>query len=221
VTDWDPLLREFSREMIEDPQIRQRLPAEVLRSGWLGFEGASEEQIRATETRLNVELPNSYREFLKVSDGWRNLGAFIYKMWPTTEVEWFSVRNQEWIDAYAADESPRISDEEYFVYGDGQDSITFRPEYLQSALEISDTGDSTIVLLNPRVVSADGEWEAWVFANWYPGARRYRSFHELVQEELRSFRKLKMRRDNPKPKPPGVMSTLWREIIDGWRAGRK
>ena len=27
-------------------------------------------------------------------------------------------------------------------------------------------------LLNPEIRTADGEWEAWVFANWFPGARR-------------------------------------------------
>ncbi len=40
-------------------------PPEVLESEWLGFSGASEAQIVATETRLGVSLPTSYREFLK------------------------------------------------------------------------------------------------------------------------------------------------------------
>lgn len=32
-----------------------------------------------------------------------------------------------------------------------------------------------------RVVDGDGEWEAWFFAAWMPGARRYRSFHDMIQ----------------------------------------
>ena len=78
-------------------------------------------------------------------------------------------------------------DEEYLVYGKTQDPARFRVEYLESALEISDTGDSAIYLLNPKVVTPDGEWEAWLFANWLPGAIRYRSFAELMEAEYHSF----------------------------------
>ena len=55
-------------------------------------------------------------------------------------------------------------------------------------LEISDESDSAIYLLNPEVVTAEGEWEAWLFANWLPGASRYRSFAELMEAEYRTFR---------------------------------
>jgi hypothetical protein len=96
------------------------------------------------------------------------------------------VRNQQWIDAYgepAADGGPLISEAEHLVYGEAQDPVRFRVEYLQDCLEISAEGDSAILLLNPHVVTPAGEWEAWFFANWLPGARRYRSFHELMEAE--------------------------------------
>ena len=65
--------------------------------------------------------------------------------------------------------------------------MRFRIEYLESAVEVSDIGDSAIFLLNPQVVTPDGEWEAWFFANWLPGASRYRSFGELMETEYHSF----------------------------------
>jgi hypothetical protein len=37
------------------------------------------------------------------------------------------------------------------------------------------------------VVFADGEWEAWFFANWLPGASRYRSFAEMMEAERQNF----------------------------------
>jgi hypothetical protein len=78
-----------------------------------------------------------------------------------------------------------VPDEEYFVYGDRQ--AAQRDEYLQTALEISeDTGDG-VCLLNSKVVFPDGEWEAWFFAHWIPGAHRYRSFWDLMQAERESF----------------------------------
>lgn len=34
------------------------------------------------------------------------------------------------------------------------------------------------------------EWEAWVYANWFPGAKRYKSFRELIETEFYSTLKL-------------------------------
>jgi hypothetical protein len=62
---------------------------------------------------------------------------------------------------------------------------------LRTALEISDWGDSAICLLNPQVVTPEGDWEAWFFANWLPGANRYRSFWELMQAEYAGFLELR------------------------------
>ena len=54
-------------------------------------------------------------------------------------------------------------------------------------MEISDWGDSAIYVLNPQVVTAEGEWGAWFFANWQAGAVRHRSFWDLMQAEYQSF----------------------------------
>jgi hypothetical protein len=78
-----------------------------------------------------------------------------------------------------------VPDAEYFDYDETQAAL--RDEYLQTALEISeDTGDG-VCLLNPQVVFPDGEWEAWFFAHWIPGAHRYRSFWDLMQAERQGF----------------------------------
>jgi hypothetical protein len=192
--DWRPFLETWSRELIEAGAYPD-LPAEVAESGWLGFPGATDEQLTGVEERLGVGLPPSYREFLTVSNGWRQTGTSIWRMWSTEELDWFRVRNSEWIDAYVnpfafgeLNEEPPLTDDDYLVYDDAQDPAFFRNEYLESALEISDTGDSAIYLLNPKIVTLDGEWEAWLFANWLPGASRHRSFADLMQAEHESFR---------------------------------
>ena len=82
---------------------------------------------------------------------------------------------------------PSVPDARYFVYGVEQDPVLARWEYLEDALEISPVGDSAIYLLNPRVIFEDGEWEAWFFANWLPGANRYRSFWEMMLTEHEKF----------------------------------
>lgn len=195
--DWRPFLETWSQEVIEAGAYPE-LPAEVVEAGWLGFPGATEEQLGLLEARLDVTLPPSYRDFLKVSNGWRQTGTFIWRMWSTEEIDWFRVRNRFWIDAYLSpftaeelNEEFALTDEEYLVYGPAQDTVRYRVKYLESALEISETGDSAIYLLNPETVTADGEWEAWLFANWLPGAARHRSFAELMQAEYQSFRELR------------------------------
>jgi hypothetical protein len=188
-SEWKAFLTAYNRELLASDEVRRRLAPEVIQSGWLGFPGAADAEIKAAEARLGTRLPPSYRSFLLASNGWRRPTYFIYELWPSTQIAWFRDRNQEWIDAYVgpAAELPAIADAEYFTYGEGQDSCKFRTEYLQSALEISDIGDSAILLLNPRIVTPEGEWEAWFFANWLPGATRYRSFQELMEHERRSF----------------------------------
>lgn len=172
-----------------------QLPPEALANSWLGFAGASEAQIVEAEKRLGINLPPSYREFLKISNGWRKTTPFIDKIWPVEEIEWFYRRHQsDWIDPWIEGGGGIIypvPDEEYFVYGPKQDATSMRVEYLQTALEISPPGDSAIYLLNPKVVGPDGEWEAWFFASWLPGANRYRSFYEMMQAEHETFLRLK------------------------------
>jgi hypothetical protein len=65
----------------------------------------------------------------------------------------------------------------------------------------------SVLLLNPEVVTPDGEWEAWYYASWRPGASRYRSFAELMIEELEMFRKVRAElwplEDRPRPTVTG------------------
>ncbi|ESA34182.1 cell wall assembly cell proliferation coordinating knr4 [Leptolyngbya sp. Heron Island J] len=183
-----------------------QLPTEVIESGWLGYPGATEELIVQTEVRLQTTLPPSYRNFLKVSNGWRQTTPFIYRMWSIEEVEWFSIRNPTWLEQFILENNEiqqaqshnnnglscpqEISDRDYFVYGERQDCSKLRIEYLRNTLEISDRGESSIYLLNPQVVTGNGEWEAWFFGDWLPGADRYRSFREMMQAEYKIFLEL-------------------------------
>ncbi|MBW4600123.1 MAG: SMI1/KNR4 family protein [Calothrix sp. FI2-JRJ7] len=194
---WQSLLEEFSLKLIEydikqsgklradGSAIQPKLNNELRKSNWFGYVGATEEQISNAETRLSVKFPPSYREFLKVSNGWRNADWTELKLWSTEEVDWFATKNPNWINGWFPDYTetrPTVVDDLYFVYGKEQDCINLRTEYLQNALEISsDSGDGDIFLLIPDVIFNDGEWEAWHFGSKLPGAYRYRSFYELMQ----------------------------------------
>ena len=184
---WKELLTQWSKDIIESGEFDDDLlPANVKDTGWLGFDGATEIQIADAELRLGTKLPPSYREFLEVSNGWRITTPFMWKLWPVEEIEWLPKRNQELVDIWTA-ENLTIPDENYLVYGENQDCSCLRSEYFPTALEISDWGDSSLYLLNPQIVTSNGEWEAWSFANWKPGAERYQSYWEMMVAEHQSF----------------------------------
>lgn len=159
--EWKPFLAEYNRELLTYEEVVETLPSELIKAGWLGYPGATEEEIRTAEKRLAVRLPPSYRAFLKASNGWRFPSVSIFDLLPAPKVVWFREQNQDWIDAYVSpgEGMPPISDEEHLVYGPKQECVKFRVDYLQTALQISGPGDSAVALLNPKVVTPDGEGE--------------------------------------------------------------
>src|SRR5262245_21740975 len=95
--DWMPFLKRLSADVI-DSKAREELPDEAVRSGWLGFPGANEEEIAELEARLGTRLPPSYRSFLAVTNGWHHVGGFIERLWSTDKVAWFRERHRDdWI----------------------------------------------------------------------------------------------------------------------------
>ena len=164
------------------------LAKEALEKGCLSFPGAQEKEIIEIENRLNMKLPPSYRDFLKETNGWRQLGfdGEDGRIFSIQEIELFSVKYktsfEEWLSGYG-DYSPEIPDELYFVYGPEQDTVNIRNEYLKTALAISEHVDSAVYLLNPQVRTSDGEWESWFFCYDLPGAMRYRSFQAMMEGE--------------------------------------
>jgi len=157
--DWKNRLQQWNDRLLAS-SLADDLPAHVRGGNWLGFPAATDGQIAAAERRLDIQLPPSYRAFLKVSNGWRRLTHAIDGLWSTDRIQWFKRDHKDWIKAYA---SPRgcepheeVSDEEYFSYETPAD---FRPNHLKEALQISKVGDSAVLLLNPQVIDKNGEWK--------------------------------------------------------------
>ncbi|WP_157523205.1 SMI1/KNR4 family protein [Herbidospora cretacea] len=162
MTSWDDLLQAVSR-----------------RAG--DKRGAGEAGVRLLEERLGVRLPPDYREFLTVTGGWNPDTPMCPPLRPPAQVGWTRDVDPDLAEGWG-DDLPPVPDEEYFLYGPEQDcALHFRSEYLRDTLHVSDWDDGQVVLLNPRIVSPGGEWEAWDYANWHPGAVRYRSFRELLE----------------------------------------
>ncbi|WP_321474126.1 SMI1/KNR4 family protein [uncultured Paludibaculum sp.] len=155
--------------------VRSELPANVLETNWLGAPPATEADILEVESRLGLLLPPSYKDFVRVSNGFLCISPILGPLLPTTEVTWFRERNQEIIDSWLEDnQDDLISDEEYLTYGEEQWRSRTRFGYLQHAIAITGPGDP-VILLNPKVTFCDGEWEVWSFGTLHAGAKRFQS----------------------------------------------
>lgn len=189
MTDWNGRL---FRAGMADPQ----------RQGtWLGRPGATDAQIEHLEARLRAALPPSYRSFLQFSNGWgKPLTHFIDQLWSAAESDWFAARHSDWIEAWAAgvsyysgshaDDPWENMPEPAYRSEETREKCYVKASHLRRALAISAIGDSAIMLLDPLIVNARGEWEALLFANWIPGAYRYETFWDLMLAEYDGFQQL-------------------------------
>jgi hypothetical protein len=199
--DWPSFLAAWSHDVMTMLR-KATVPLEaeeaaVLARGTLLNPGATESELQNLEARLETPLPPSYRAFLQASNGWLQVAmdAEDGTLWSTHDVRWFRDQDPDWIDAYTVgfEDLPEAPDDVYYVYDETQDPVHLRRGYLKDTLAVSASIDSSIYLLNPRVRSEHGEWEAWYFANWLPGAQRYRSFQAMmVAERVRVLENLRM-----------------------------
>lgn len=189
---WRSLLVRWSQDVLNSPDYAATLSPGVKDAGWLGYPPASPAQLAAAEARLAQALPPSYRQFLQATNGWRLVGIpTVTRLLPVEETEWMARRHRAWIEAWetgyraasgGADPLPDAAP-------GAQPDPAFVPlEHLRATLAISD-GEDAIFLLNPRVVSANGEWEAWLF-DVEAGISRYPSFWALMQAEHEMLRDL-------------------------------
>jgi len=183
--DWLNFLMQYSEALLRTPDIARNLPPTIVMSGWVWEPGATAEQLAQAEARLGVRLPPSYRAFLQESNGapWE-----VPPLWSTEDISWLSLHNQWLIDDWA-DPDLFLSDDEYLDYSRGQQPVV-RTEDLHAALQIGDWGDDALYILNPHIVTDDGEWQAWYYSSHLPGFVRYPSFQEMMQATYDSFTRL-------------------------------
>ncbi|MCE0540443.1 SMI1/KNR4 family protein [Kineosporia rhizophila] len=172
---WRLYLAEYSVEVLEsaDENANLEISDQQRADRWLGFDGADTDQLAELEQRLGIGLPPSYRTFLAVSDGWLELGPFLWTMRTTGEVGW------------ARDTDPLL----HSLLQHEQDELAGLAD---RALLISKQGDAQYWILDSGDVSAAGEWAAYTWSSWHPGpSGRFESFAALVDAARASAKYLR------------------------------
>ncbi len=184
--DWRSFLLRWSgkwADSLPDGETRGEDDEAARQARWLGFPPASEERIAAMEERLGQQMPPSYREFLKVSDGWRHAGGFVWLLAGTEDAHWHNNESgladmfEEYLDEDAGPEERREAD------------------IWRRGLQLDVESDITHVLLDPEDVDEDGEWAVYTWASWRAAPpERHANFLEFMRDMFREFHSLLARR---------------------------
>lgn len=181
--DWRSFLLRWSEEWarhLPGGETRGEDDEVARRAGWLGFPSASEERIAAMEERLGRRMPASYREFLKVSDGWRHAGGFVWLLAGTEGARWHN------------DESGLAEMFEEYLDEDAGPEERQEVDLWRRGLQLDVEADAIYVLLDPEDMDEDGEWAVYTWAGWRASApKRYANFLEFMQDMHREFHSLR------------------------------
>ncbi|MEE1810128.1 SMI1/KNR4 family protein [Streptomyces sp. BE133] len=189
--DWRLFLLKWSGEWADslpDGETRDEDDEVARRARWLGFPPASEERIAAMEERLGRRMPPSYRKFLKVSDGWRHAGGFVWLLAGTKEACWHNDESgladifEEYLDEDAGPEERREAD------------------IWRRGLQLDVESDITHVLMDPEDVDEDGEWAVYTWASWRAAPpERHANFIEFMRDMYREFHSLRAQPGDGEP----------------------
>lgn len=170
--EWHAWLRAYNARLFDSADLRtaieedrQVISQERLDAGWAGTEPAGEAAIVAVEERLGVRFPPTFRNFLKVSDGWEYLGPV--DVFGTDEIGWLADIDGDLLEAWDLD---------WF-----QEHLAILRRCVMIAHD--DGGSGCWWLLHADSVREDGEWTAY---EWWPGdgmdPEPYDDFATMVQE---------------------------------------
>ncbi|MER6416833.1 SMI1/KNR4 family protein [Streptomyces humidus] len=189
--DWRAFLLKWSEEWassLSDDETRSEDDEAARRAGWLGFPPASEERIAAMEERLGRRMPPSYREFLKVSDGWRHAGGFVWLLAGTEDARWHH------------DESGLTESFEEDLDEDAGPEERQEAGIWRRGLQLDVESDITYVLMDPEDVGEDGEWAVYTWSSWRAAPpERHANFLEFMREMHREFHCLRAHRADGEP----------------------
>lgn len=187
--EWKAYLQKCSRQIINNPEDDTPILSEaVLRSGWLGYDGASGNAIRQAEARLGVFLPPSLRSFYLASNGWHTVGCFIYEVPPVEKLGWIFEADPNLYEIGLGVEKQFGSNQQVdlreFAYEGGT--------RVKRSLVASLDGDASTWLLDPGTVSKSGEWTGGRWSSWNPGMEWISdSFEGLFRDEYETYLRLR------------------------------
>ena len=150
------LLKEISEKAIKYEDFG--FTSEQIKGNWLGTTPATQKQIIEAENRLGVKLPDDYKEFLSITNGF----------YAPNDIE-PSFENIENID---------------FLKNIDKDTIeAYNDINLENSIVVGGLNEEQYFLLIPPVLVSDN-WKYWKFANWIPGEHAFENLYKYFSDVL-------------------------------------
>jgi hypothetical protein len=139
---------------------------EQVRTQWLGYPPANSSEIKNTEERLGIELPENYKEFLKITNGFPQYNQIVASFMPVEKIDFLKIMDPFLIEVWQS-----------------HDELKDTAKGLEASILIGGLNEEQCSLLIPPHLNS-GKWGYWKFASWHPGEVRYNSLKEYLMHEL-------------------------------------
>lgn len=157
------LLQKLSQAAIDLADVSYR--QSCIGTKWLGDEGVTPDQLAEVEQRLEVKLPDDYKAFLTLTNGFAPALSTEPSFSPIDAVTYLRDEDTDVIQAYSVEGIQDVG------------------EALSRAIIVGGVGEEQYFLLIPP--DEDNlEWRYWKFAHWIPGEEEYPSLQAYFEEIL-------------------------------------
>ncbi|WP_210151537.1 SMI1/KNR4 family protein [Chryseobacterium scophthalmum] len=129
-----------------------------IQNQWLGFDPAKNETITETEKKLNIILPEDYKNFIKITNGFSAPNSVEPTFMKIEDIDYLKNIEKEAIDAYQI------------------------PELENSILVAGKDEEQYFLLIPPK--DKISKWKYWKFANWIPGKNEFENLEIYFKDVL-------------------------------------
>lgn len=138
---------------------------------WLGNKPASEIEIDLTEKKLGIKLPNDFRHFLSITNGFSAPNDVEPTFEPINRIDFLKNINNYIIEAYSIDGIENIGNQ------------------LEQSIIVGGINQEQYFLLIPPN-STNDNWKYWKFANWHPGEQEFDNLESYFESVLEFINEL-------------------------------
>ena len=147
------ILAEISKIAIRNAEVPYTV--EQVSSEWIGFAPALPKQVDALEHSLGLSLPQDYKDFLLLTNGFSAVNYSTEPSFsPVEEVDYLINRDKELVDIWL------------------EHGVSETAELLTKSILIGGYGEEQCFLLVPPAADIK-VWRYWKFASWIPGEQAF------------------------------------------------
>lgn len=159
------ILEEISIKAIELGDYNSELSKNQLDSTWIGYEPASLKEIDSLEKRLGIKLPEDFKDFVQITNGFYAASGVEPSFGSLDKVDYLKNVDPELYEIWISTGNVEVGNK------------------LKTAIKVGGFDEEQYFFLIPPS-KENPNWEYWVFAAWAPGETVYNSLFEYFKNVL-------------------------------------